>query len=89
MRVVERMVPLLEHCRIALLTFHLSRNPCHQAAWGNITGHNRSCGNESTCANGDAIENNGSDSNQTTVFKGGPMHHGPMADGDIRSDQHR
>ena len=61
------MVLLLKHCGFALFTLDLSGNTRHQAACGNITRHDGSSCDQRSLANGDSVENNGSDPNLSLI----------------------
>ena len=85
---MHRVVFLLENCGITLFTFHLSRNTRHKGTRRNIPRDDSSSCNERALPNGDTIQDDGSNADQTTVFKRRAVDDCAMANRDISTDQH-
>ncbi len=86
---MHRVVFLLENCGITLFTFHLSRNTRHKGTRRNIPCDDSSSCNKRALPNGDTIQDDGSNPDQTTVFKRGAVDDCAMTNRDIGTDQHR
>ena len=61
----------------------------HQTAGWNVFGDDSTGGHQRPLSHGDAIENDGADSDETAVRQGRTVNHGTMTDRDINPDQHR
>ena len=70
------------------LTSGLGRNAHHHGVCRNILGHNRAGSNECPFSHANAVENNRTDSDQTTIPERGPVNHGSMANGHVHPDQY-
>ena len=49
----------------------------------------RSSGDQSTCSDSDAIQNDGANSHQASIVQRGAMDHSPVANGDVSTNAHR
>ena len=80
------MLPLSIECVSILLTLDLRRHTSNKAPCRNISRHHGTGSHKGTTAYGDAIEDDGADSDQAPIFKGGAMDDGSVPDGDIAAD---
>ena len=80
------MVLLLDQGVVTQVAFDGGRHTHHQRGGGDVLGDNGSSGNDGSAPDGDPIEDNGADADQTAILELGSMDDGPMADGHLRAD---
>ena len=71
------------------IPLHDGRGAHHQSPRGHILCDDRSSGDQSTCSNSDAIQNDGANSHQASVVQRRAMDHSPVANGDVSTNAHR
>jgi hypothetical protein len=87
--VVICVKPLILDFFLTQLTFHLGRHTCHKRLGWDILGDHRPSGNKSPSPNGDAIEHNGTDTNQTASLKQSTMNNGSMSNRHVFTNVNR
>ncbi len=80
------MLPLSIKCVFILLTLDLRRHTSNKAPRRNISRDHGTRSHKGTTAHGDAIEDDGTDADQTPIFKGGAVDDGSVPDSDVAAD---
>ena len=88
-RIALGMVALLVDRFRRKIPLHDGRGAHHQSPRGHILCDDRSSGDQSTCTDGDAIQNDGTNPHQAPILQRGAMDHGSVTNGDVDTDTHR
>jgi hypothetical protein len=80
------VLPLILDLFLTQLTFHLGGHTRHKRLGWDILRDHRACSNERSPPNFDAIEHNGTDANQATSLKQGPMNNRSMSNRHVFSN---